>query len=339
MFRRVRFWGEGIYNVVATVNDEAGNPASDSGVAELEIDLTAPAAPTVDPIVTNNTTPTISGTANLDPGDVLTVEVNGVTYSVGDGSLVDHGDGTWTLTLPASNALPEGGYEVVATVTDIAGNSSTDSSGNEITVDLTPPAVPTVSPINTNDTTPTIEGTANLEPGDILTVEVGGVTYTAGDGDLVDNGDGTWTLTIPPGNELGEGAVDVIAKVTDPAGNESVDSSSGELVVDVTAPSEPTVDAVLSNSDTPIIQGTAILGPGEVLTVSINGTTYGVGPHLTITPGGTWTLVVPPAMHYPTASTMSPHELKMLRGTRPQTPRWPNWLLIYRSLPWLRTIS
>ena len=290
---------EGVFDVVATLTDAAGNSSVDSGVGELEIDLTPPSFPTVDDLITNDTTPTLTGTAVLGFGDTLMVEVGGVVYQIGDGHLVDNGDGTWTLTIPDSNPLLEGDHEVVATVTDEAGNSTSDISVGEITIDLTPPVVPGVHPLETNDTTPTITGTAVLEPGDILTVEVDGIVYTAGDGDLQDNGDGTWTLTIPVGSELSEGAIDIIAKVVDLAGNESIDSSSGELLVDTTAPSEPTVDAVLSNSSTPVIQGTANLEAGEELTVTLNGITYAVGPYLTITPDGTWTLEVPLANSLP----------------------------------------
>ena len=93
--------------------------------------------------------------------------------------------------------LAEGTYSVVATVTDVAGNSSSDSSSNELIIDITPPSVPTVISQTTNNTTPVISGTATIGADETLTVAVGGVTYTAGDGFLVDNGDGTWDLSVP----------------------------------------------------------------------------------------------------------------------------------------------
>jgi len=130
-------------------------------------------------------------------------------YTAGDGNLVDNGDGTWDLTIPAGNALPEGTFEVVATVTDAAGNSTSDLSSNEVVIDTTAPATPDVTSLLTNDDTPTVSGNAIVGAGEILTVAINGVTYTAGDGNLVDNGDGTWDLTIPAGDALADGVYDL----------------------------------------------------------------------------------------------------------------------------------
>ena len=55
---------------------------------ELTIDTSAPAGPvTVDSLVSNDTTPVLTGTATLGAGESLTVTVSGATYSVtADGS-------------------------------------------------------------------------------------------------------------------------------------------------------------------------------------------------------------------------------------------------------------
>ncbi|HUH46933.1 MAG TPA: gliding motility-associated C-terminal domain-containing protein, partial [Arenibacter sp.] len=156
------------------------------------------------------------------------VEVNGVVYTEGDGNLVDNGDDTWTLTIPDSDALPEGIYDVVATVTDTAGNTAQDATIDELRIDFTI-TLPTVDPQDTQDSTPTITGTADSS--DVLTVEVNGVVYTEGDGNLVDNGDDTWTLTIPDGDALPEGIYDVIATVTDASGNRLSDATTDELEI------------------------------------------------------------------------------------------------------------
>ena len=86
--------------------------------------------------------------------------------------------------------------------------------------------------LTTNNTTPVIEGTATIASGETLTVEVNGVTYTAGDSNLVDNSDGTWTLSVPV--TLIEGLYDVTATITDAAGNAGTDPSSSELLIDTT---------------------------------------------------------------------------------------------------------
>ncbi|MDO6605735.1 beta strand repeat-containing protein, partial [Arenibacter palladensis] len=279
---------EGTYDVAATTTDLAGNTANDATTDELTIDLTDPTPPTVNTLLTNDTTPTITGTA--DSADVLTVTLNGTTYTEGDGNLTDNGDGTWTLTVPAGNELAEGTYDVAATTTDLAGNTANDATTDELTIDLTDPTPPTVNTLLTNDTTPTITGTA--DSADILTVTLNGTTYTEGDGNLTDNGDGTWTLTVPAGSELAEGTYDVAATTTDLAGNTANDATTDELTIDLTDPTPPTVNTLLTNDTTPTITGTA--DSADILTVTLNGTTYTEGDgNLTDNGDGTWTLTVP----------------------------------------------
>ncbi|WP_348700904.1 Ig-like domain-containing protein [Leeuwenhoekiella blandensis] len=279
---------DGIYDVMATATDAAGNSSVDVTVDELTIDTLAPTLPTVDFLTTNDTTPTITGTA--DSVDNLTVVVNGVTYTEGDGNLVDNGDDTWTLTIPDANALPDGIYDVMATATDAAGNSSMDATVDELTIDIVAPTLPTVDFLTTNDNTPTITGTADSV--DNLTVVVNGVTYTEGDGNLVDNGDDTWTLTIPDANALPDGIYDVMATATDAAGNSSIDATVDELTIDTVAPTLPTVDFLTTNDTTPTITGTA--DSVDDLVVTVNGVDYAeTGTDLIDNGDNTWTLNIP----------------------------------------------
>ena len=159
---------ENSYNVITTVTDLAGNSINDNTTGELVIDLTAPTVPGVTNLVTADTSPVIEGTADLQANEVLTVEINGVIYTDGDGNLLTNSDGTWLLTIPSTNSLPENLYEVIATVTDAAGNSSIDPGINDLLIDITAPAAPGVTSLTTNDTTPTIEGTATLAAGEIF---------------------------------------------------------------------------------------------------------------------------------------------------------------------------
>ncbi|EKF54506.1 repeat domain-containing protein [Galbibacter marinus] len=285
---------EGIYDVVATATDAAGNTATDGTVDELTIDTTDPTTPTVDELITNDTTPELTGTA--DSEDALTVEVNGVTYVESDGYLTDNGDGTWVLQIPVGNEIPEGVYDVVAVATDIAGNTASDTSLDELTIDTTNPTVPTVDEQITTDTTPEITGTADSE--DELTIEVNGITYTEGDGNLIDNGDDTWLLQIPDGNELPDGIYDVVATATDIAGNASSDDTIDELRIDTTAPTVPTVNEHITNSNTPLLTGTA--DSIDELTVAVNGVTYTEGDgSLTDNADDTWSLQIPDGNEIP----------------------------------------
>ena len=106
----------------------------------------------------------------------------------------------------------------------------TDSTTDELVIDLTAPVV-TVDALLTNDPTPQLTGTVD-DPAATISVTVDGNLYAA-----TNNGDGTWTLadnTISPA--LTEGTYDVAVSATDAAGNTGNDSSSNELVIDLTAP-------------------------------------------------------------------------------------------------------
>jgi hypothetical protein len=124
--------------------DGVGN-VSDATHYDFTLDTTAPALPAINALTTNDTTPTISGTATVGSGETLTVTVNDVTYTAGDGNLSYNSTAnSWSLTIPEANKLAEGSYEVVATVTDLATNASSDSSSNELVIDTTV-AAPTVA--------------------------------------------------------------------------------------------------------------------------------------------------------------------------------------------------
>jgi len=270
---------ENTYSVTATLAHTGGASASDTSNEELIVDLTPPPAPGVTSQTTTNSTPVISGTTVTGTGTTLSVSVNGVLYTDGDGNLTDNGDGTWDLAIPAANAIPDGLYQVVATLTDAAGNYSNDPGVDDLVIDTTAPATPGVTSLVINSGTPVIEGTAQVTAGETLTVTVNGIAYTEADGNLVDNGDNTWSLQIPATNALPEATYDVTASVTDTAGNVSTDPSSAELVVDLTAPVAPTVDLILVNIATPTITGGASIASGETLSVTVDGITYTDGCH------------------------------------------------------------
>ncbi|RXG20424.1 T9SS type B sorting domain-containing protein, partial [Leeuwenhoekiella marinoflava] len=225
----------------------------DETVDELTIDTIAPTIPTVDFLTTNDDTPTITGTA--DSVDDLTVEVNGVVYTEGDGNLTDNSDDTWMLVIPAGNALADGTYDVMATATDAAGNPSMDETVDELTIDSTGLAVPTVNTLVTDDVTPVLTGTA-VSSGELM-VSVNGVVYTEGDGNLVDNNDDTWTLGIPTGNEIPEGTYDVEAELMDALGNISVDGTTDELTINLGMPTGD-MSQMFCTTDQPTLMGIVV---------------------------------------------------------------------------------
>ena len=127
---------------------------------------------------------------------------------------------------------------------DTATNATSDATTNELVIDTTAPAAPTVSTQTSNDTTPVITGTATVGAGEALTVTVNGVTYTVGDGNLTHNNlANTWSLTIPAGDTLG-GVVEG-HRLRDR--HESVHSSSGMSCAGLTGCSIPALSKAASS--------------------------------------------------------------------------------------------
>ncbi|MBF0499345.1 MAG: hypothetical protein HQM09_04395 [Candidatus Riflebacteria bacterium] len=255
----------GAHSVSVIGKDAVGNwqATASATIYSWLINTTPPATPTVSVLRTNTRTPTVTGSlgAALGTSETLTVSVNGKTYSVGGGNLVIAGT-AWTLTIPGSDTLSENTYTVTATVADTAGNSTTDTTTNELVIDLTIPVVS--APINASQT---------LKAGDVSTSTV--QSNKAGDIYLVRTGElaGTQTqintavvankafpgktgavagtaylVTIPIG--LVDGLYDIVA--VDSVGNVA-SIASGWLTVDNTAPivSAPlSVAQILKSGDT-----------------------------------------------------------------------------------------
>lgn len=122
-----------------TITDPAGNALI---VTEPTIDQTytvdnTPPTIAVNPLVTNDVTPLITGTFS---DGALQVTLNNKTYQVGDGNLSASGT-TWMLQVPAANALTAGVYDVTASAVDAAGNQGNDLTTGELSIDLSPPTV------------------------------------------------------------------------------------------------------------------------------------------------------------------------------------------------------
>ena len=138
----------GMYVFGSQHTDLAGNTnVGSSPDPQLELtytDTTPPAAPVVTSpyfVVTNNTTPTITGTG--EPGASFDVTVNGEARTCQTGSRVVDTDGTWICTL--DTPLADGGYDVEFTQTDTSANTSPPSMPSPyVLVDTVAPEAPDV---------------------------------------------------------------------------------------------------------------------------------------------------------------------------------------------------
>lgn len=332
---------DGIYEVFAI--DQAGNIKS---IGTFEIDTTPPAPPTVNAIQTKDTTPVISGEANLAPGETLNVVITGATY---ENVFVDPQTGAWEIDLgtatPTSGALGmngalgDGNYAIYATVIDAAGNRSDDETQSELRIDTRVDvsgfdmASPTDTALDGDELTsnplPVLNFfgeaglTINLQgpDGTVLTqgvndhykVEYLGNEYSGQyivrllDADLLTSGSQGFG---GPGTTATSDGTYVITAADDLGNTAAV----GTFEIDTTPPATPTVNTLTTASNAPTITGTlsAPLATGEQLTVSIVGAAYNVVPS-----GTSWSLDLSTAvpMGYGMPITLTPGTYDVVAST------------------------
>ncbi|MFK8027850.1 MAG: DUF4347 domain-containing protein, partial [Gammaproteobacteria bacterium] len=231
---------DGTYEVATSVMDTVGNSATDVTTNELVIDTMAPASPVVNAIstdtglsgtdeITSDNTLLISGTAEAD--STVEVFIDGVSI----GTTMTDALGNWIFD-HTGTVLADGGYAITATATDAAMNLSALSAALPIVVD-TMVTAPTVNAQATTSTSPAITGTFDAsDAGGGFAVTIDGVTYTLGvDPELTAVGD-TWSLSLNDAGQVLPGpypaSFNVVATVTDSAGNVASDVTPAEISVD-----------------------------------------------------------------------------------------------------------
>ncbi|EFG9295333.1 TPA: Ig-like domain-containing protein [Escherichia coli] len=291
---------DGSHTLTATVNDKAGNPASTTH--NLAVDLTVPVL-TINTIAGDDIINAaehgqalvISGSSTGgEAGDVVTVTLNSKTYT----TTLD-ASGNWSVGVPAADvtALGSGPQTVMATVTDAAGNS--DSETHTVTVNLTAPTIG-INTIATDDILNateagnplTISGSSSAEAGQTVTVTLNGVTYTG-----TVQADGSWSVSVPTADlsNLTASQYTVSASVSDKAGNPA--TATHGLAVDLTVPvltintvSGDDIINAAEHGQALVISGSSTGGEaGDVITVTLNSKTYTT----TLDASGNWSVGVP----------------------------------------------
>lgn len=277
----------GKHDVTVETADRAGNISRIASPGAIDI-VTLPAAPTVNPVAGNDPKPHITGTFDGDRTKKLTVAIGSKVYELGrDGALTTPEKGPWLLV---AEPLPDGTYDVQVAATDEYGNVVKDATADELEVDTTPPAAPSIDRKLSNSRTPRIGGTWAEGDATDLAVTIGGKTYTRSTAaPLTIEPGGRWSLAPEP---LADGYYDVVAVSADRFGNESRDASVAEIIVDTTPPAAPTVDKYAGNNPAPEITGTWPASDAGSLAVTIGGKTHALGSDagLTADKSGTWKL-------------------------------------------------
>lgn len=234
---------DGVHSVYTTSHDAAGNTAV-SSTTSFTVDTTPPVFSIEDgtAILTNDPTPTITGSSGEPDGTIITVIVNGDTVST------TLSGGLWTVTI--TSPLADGSYIVTVGITDAAGNSS---QGTEIlNVDTTPPAVSLTTPTNgsfTSESSPLIFGSA--EPSAMIIIFLDGSPHDTVFADV----SGNWQSDAV---NLIEGSHTLAIEAIDEVGNSTLTPASS-FMVDFTAPSVILNNRVpiVSTDPTPTFSGTS----------------------------------------------------------------------------------
>jgi len=247
----------------ALARDLAGNAGPQSPLYTVTIDTQAPEV-SID-AVNDNLDPFTGRVENGGQTNDQTLTLVGrstpsTTVFIKNGSAevaraVTNNQGEWTVT---TVPLAAGTYDLVANVTDSLGRTGM-SAVYSVTIDLTPPATPVITTITdnvgsiqgaiadggtTDDTTPTISGTAepNAYISIFMTLPDGSLKIEGGI-DLKANASGNWSFTPAP---LANGLYEFKVVATDDAGNSSAHSAPRKLTVTSAVVTPPTTPGVLA---------------------------------------------------------------------------------------------
>ncbi len=291
---------DGRAQVSVSVTNVNGNSADASRVVIVD---TQPPAITLDNLTDDNIINAaeaqqdlvLSGSTTAETGQTVTVTLNGKSYQT-----TVQADGRWQLNVPAADvgALTDGNVTVTATVTDVAGNSS--SADRVGLVDATVPQV-TINDFVTD--TNTVNQLAHAQAqilsgsvtgaaaGDLVTITINNVDYTT----VVDAA-GNWSLGLPASviQGLTDGTWTINVSVTDRSGNTG--SSSVDVVVNTVTPvigintlaADDVINAAEKGEDL-LLSGTSNQPEGTTITVNLNGINYTA----TTDASGNWSVTVP----------------------------------------------
>ncbi|GAB7446332.1 hypothetical protein OUHCRE12_07760 [Enterobacter kobei] len=294
---------DGTVTVTASVTDAAGNTGTGSHNVTVDTGLPSVGFNTLSGdnvlnAVEKGQDLSVSGTsANLAEGTVVTVTLNGKQYTATTAA-----DGSWSLTVPAADlaGLGQANYTLSATATNGVGNSVSNTANLLVDTALPTVTINTVAGDNVINAAEvasgqTISGSVtNAEAGNIVTVTLGGNSYTA----TVQN-DLTWSVSVPESvlTALGNGDLTVSATVTNGHGNTgagereiAIDASLPGLRVDTVA-GDDVINSIEHGQNLIVTGSSDGLAVGTTLTVTVNGKTYAAS----VLADGTWSAAIPAA--------------------------------------------
>ena len=252
---------DGEIAVSASVTDQAGNEKTDS--TDLTLDTSADSdnnlSVTVDSVINNGEKTEVSSTLSGVDSDAKTVVViytDKNDKKITANATYNDSKKAWEVEQANLSSLADGEIAVRASVTDQAGNETTDST--DLTLDTSADSdnnlsVTVDSVINNGEKT-NVSSTLSGVDSDAKTVVV---TYTDKKGGEVranatyNDSKKAWEVEQANLSSLADGEIAVSVSVTDQAGNEKTDST--DLTLDTSADSDNnlsvTVDSVINNGE------------------------------------------------------------------------------------------
>lgn len=291
----------------AAIDKAAKSVLATYGVRRVETDkvkIVQPVVldiPVVNPVSGNSNKPIVTGKWPEGIATTLSVKLADKTYTLGkDAELTSDGNGNWRLQ--PSQPVADGVHDVSVTITDGKKAAAVDASSNEVSVDTTAPAAPTIATkLVTKNPRPTIAGTwAHKDANSLAIALIGPKTtrdHVLGKADALKTDDrGNWTLT--PEKDLPDGRYDIKVTTADKLGNASSTTAKAALTIDTTAPATGSVMVSQGADPKPQLTGTWPKATGNTLTVTVEGQKYTLGKDkaLTVDDNGNWFLKLKKAL-------------------------------------------
>ncbi len=261
-------------------------------------------APTIKIMVTNNSTPTLTGTWPQVAAESLDIMVGDKTYALGKDKSVSSADGKWILALPTT--IPDGVYDVIVSVTDKAGTTSSVKAKSGLVIDTKAPDAPVFDSSPKNLTWPfAITGTWPEDDATSLKFDFQNKSYLLGTA-MEFKSDGKGKFKFEPKTVLPVGRYDLTATLVDKLGNAKTYDIPKAIVIaepetmpapDVTISNpdvlpSPTVSPVQTFAARPILRGTWPANAAKGFKITVAGHTYELGksPELLDDALGNWML-------------------------------------------------
>ncbi len=236
----------------------------------------------------------ITGSTGRDvqPGDIVTVTVNGNSYQTQVTA-----DGRWSVEVNTSDLVASGEVHASVTTYDQYGNEASASAESAVSVNITAPDVSLHIDVISGDgfinaaeaekPTTTVSGTVggDAKAGDVVHLEVNGKDYPA---TVVvgENGALVWQTEVATRDLLADPQVNGTITIRDEAGNEATAVDDESVVVDTTPPEvslhidvisgDGYINAAESKAPTTTVKGTVggDAKAGDVVHLEVNGKDY-----------------------------------------------------------------